>query len=377
MINPELNLLLFSLVAIIPFGIVTSYNDIKRNKIKNKWILRALIAAFILNLFVYLYILDSTPASSGIFVKEFFLNILFAFLVGIMIWEGSLWSAGDAKLFLAYAVLVPLTVYKWGYIANFPSSVILINTFTPYFIYYFGYILLKSSLRDKLSVFKQMFMPKNLFNFAVFIFGFGWLVNLLFGLLNYQANFYVTVFVLFLLMVPLSKTPKIGLLGSGIILSVLRLIFDPTVFTIFFLQQFLLIFLLFVFARYFVINLGFNFFATPMFIEDLEPGMILAEDIVEIKGGYIKRKNVPISFITTLFDKFQYKSLISHMPEGLTKQDVEKINRLHSEGKFKPHEIAIYHTVPFAPFMFAGVLITIIAEGNVLMVLRVVLENFI
>ena len=65
------------------------------------------------------------------------------------------------------------------------------------------------------------------------------------------------------------------------------------------------------------------------------------------------------------------------MPEGLTKEDVEKINKLHSEGKFKPHVISIYHTVPFAPFMFLGVLMTIIAQGNVLMALRVLIENFI
>jgi len=379
--NPlEVAVLVISLIAIIPFGIITSYQDIKRNKIKNKFIVIVLIFALIINICIVGYLFYTNDNIKWLYVKEYLLNIVFAFFVGLLIWEGSLWSAGDAKLFLAYAAIVPLIIYQWGYVNNFPSFVILVNTFTPYFIFYFGYMLFRTSLKDKVEVFKEMLNPKMMFSFIIFIFSFSWIAQLIFGLLNIQVNFFVSVFVLFLMMVVLTKFLRVSLTIAGLVISMLRLIFDyRTVFTTVFLKQFLFMLFLFIFIIYLVINLGFKFFAKPIYVEDLKPGMILAEDIYKEKDKeeYKKRKIVPISFITTLFDKVQFQSILSQLPEGLTKDEVEKIKKLHSQGKFKEHVVMINYTIPFAPFMFFGVLITILAQGNAFMFIRAVLENFI
>lgn len=375
----DLVILIVALVGIMLFGVITSYNDIKHNKIRNKWLLVALIFGITINLGAVAYLFYTNSEIRWLYLTQYFINILFSFFVGFLIWEASLWSAGDAKLFLVYATIVPLTIYRWGYVNNFPSFVLLINTFTPYFVFYFVFLLIKSSMADKLKVVKDMFNPKLLFSFIIFIFGFGWIVYLMYGIFNVQFNLFVTIFILFLIMIPLSKLPKLGLSGSGIILTILRFLFDKSIYSVVFLKQFLAILIIFIFARYFIINLGFKYFSKAVYIEDLKPGMILAEDIYKVKGKmeYKKRKLVPISFITPLFDRIQYKSLISKLPEGLTEEEVKTIKKFHSVGKFKSHAIGIYQTIPFSPFMFFGVLLTFIAQGNVLIAIRVLLERFI
>lgn len=378
----EVVLLVVSLLVIIPFGIITSLQDIKKNKVRNKWILITLILAVLINIGVMIYMSYTNHMATMFFVKQFFLNILFAFIVGFLIWEGSLWSAGDAKLFLAYAAITPLFVYKWGYVNSFPSYVILINTFTPYFLYYFAHMVVNTSWKDKLEVTKDLFKPRFMISIIIFIFGLSWPVQLILQWFNIQANLFLSVVLLLALMIPLSKIHKNGLMISGAVLSILRLIFDySSILTFGFLKSFLSMIFLFVFVRYFVVILGFKMFAKPVYIEDLKPGMLLAEDIIKVKvkgkESYQKKPMISISFISPLFNKAVEESIIHNMPEGLTKKDIKLINKLHSEGKFKAHLIGIYHSMPFAPFMFAGVLITIIIQGNVLMVVRYILENFI
>ena len=46
--------------------------------------------------------------------------------------------------------------------------------------------------------------------------------------------------------------------------------------------------------------------------------------------------------------------------DGLTKEDVLKIKWLHKHKKVEFNKIKIYQTLPFAPFLFLGALLTIL-----------------
>lgn len=363
---------------IVVFGLITSFEDIKFNKIRNKWVLLAIISAFLLLALRVVVILLKGSLINPKYFTEFFLNFFITFIVGILLWEMKLWSPADAKLFLAYAALVPISLYQWGYTKNFPSFVILINTFVPYFILYFSYILFKTSLKEKLGIIKEMLKPKQMINFVVFIFAFSWLTKRIFGFFNIEASLFMSVVVIFLVMVILTKILKINLTIAGIGISLFGLVLDyKTILTLQFLKQFVIILFVFIFIRFFVINLGFHFFSKPVPINNLKPGMILAEEIYKEKGKYKKRKFVPISFVTALFDKVQYKSVIKHTLEGLKRDDVQKIKQLHKIGKLKESKVRIAQTIPFAPFMFLGVILTTVCKGNLIIALKTFIESFI
>ena len=131
----------FSIPFILLLGIVTSYSDMKHKKIRNKWIIASFFySAFILAVTsIYVYTKEGMPNLS--YYSLFAINILSALFFGVMLWLSGMWSAGDAKLFLAYSALIPLSTYKWGSIGTFPSFIILINTFTPAFVFFFFKVL--------------------------------------------------------------------------------------------------------------------------------------------------------------------------------------------------------------------------------------------
>ena len=77
-------------------------------------------------------------------------------------------------------------------------------------------------------------------------------------------------------------------------------------------------------------------------------------EIIKYKGDYIIKK--PKSSIE--FDNF-----IDEEAEGITKKQIYKIKDI---GFAK---IRVSQTIPFAPFIFLGVLLTILVKGNILIVI--------
>lgn len=138
-------------------GLVTSYEDIKYNKIRNKWITLGLywgLGALFLFLIWYFLAPSLTafyhskilklPASAPLMVYTFnlpfllksFLNFIVAAVVSFIMWRANSWAAGDAKLFIVYSLLVPLFHYQKSYLPVFPSFVLLVNIFIVYLIYF-------------------------------------------------------------------------------------------------------------------------------------------------------------------------------------------------------------------------------------------------
>ena len=292
------------LVGILSLGIITSYEDIKYGKIRNRWILIALAYSVILLLCLIIF---------GVLKREYLINALInsgiVLLTGFIIWKIKLWSAGDAKLFFAYSLLIPLGSYSIGYFTWFPSIVLLINTFIPVFVFYLAVLLFRTSWNEK----KQGWFKTNNFNkmFVLFLslFSLSWIFNFL----NISIDPATKFMILFMGVVLVEKIIKKKWVFLIAFISVLRLIFDKSVYTMQFLKTFLLLFIFFMIIRYIVSGLGEFAFTKSIGIKDLKQGMIVAEE-----------------------------------------------NNEKSKKTIKIHE-----TLPFAPFIFAGALLVLLLKKDI------------
>jgi len=105
------SLIFFSFILL--FGTITSYEDIRWGRIRNKYILSALLFTALINSLMFLGVIEDHNLDEGYYLA-LLINVIIAF--------------GDAKLFSAYAALVPLTTYRQGYTQYFPSFTLLSNT---------------------------------------------------------------------------------------------------------------------------------------------------------------------------------------------------------------------------------------------------------
>jgi len=137
-------------------GFVTSYEDIKYGKIRNKWIilgiswgLGVLLLLFTWNLianqvteFFQGQIRNSLIPVLTIhspFLFKSLINFVIAVASSFFMWRFNIWAAGDAKLFMVYSLLVPITYYWKSPLPFFPAMTLLINIFTIIILYLFAY----------------------------------------------------------------------------------------------------------------------------------------------------------------------------------------------------------------------------------------------
>jgi len=358
---PYMDILYYFLPGILILGIATSYTDIKYGKIKNKWILFGLFYGLIINLVLILYYLHQKNLSFG-YVSELFVNICFGLLVGFGFWLLKIWTAGDGKLFFAYSILIPLAVYRHGYIRWIPSAMLLVNVFVPLFLYFSFISLFKSSRKSKKTTVKDIFGKKLISSFF-YLFIIHWFISAFSMLIKLNGFLTKAVLMMFIFYIfgkrfkrkEHIKKHKRKLIILIIALCIVRLLLDKSVYTMNFWQEFLYFFLFLSIFRS-VINLGVNSFSKEVSIKNLKPGMLLAERIVKKGKKYVKKKN------QSLFNL--EKGFIEEEAEGLTEEDIKKIKKTNIK------KIKIKQTIPFAPFIFLGVLLTLIAKGNILILVR-------
>jgi hypothetical protein len=367
-----------NLAFILIFGFITSLEDFYYNKIRNRWIIIAAIFGLALGIATPLFFGDSMPVQFSLpYFAEVLLNAGFALLFGYLLWYTGLWSAGDAKLFFAYALIVPLTAYNTFSSMHFPALTILVNTFVPFFIFYFVLVLAKSKNRFNWAFLKNILNLKLQMSLAVFVFGFAWPIVLLFSALKIPANIFTVIIGLFALVVISTRYLRTPLLPFAIALSLLRLVFDwKHVSSQGFLYEFILIFLVFLLTRFYLLSLSYDLFSKDVDVKKLKPGMIPAESVYKFGNFFSKRPLNYFSLLEAMMRKSEGKSVLSNIGDGLTAGDVRRLKRLLSEGKLKEPSIKVYHTLPFAPFMFVGALITIVYGMDVVVLIRLLIESF-
>ncbi len=328
--------------AILALGIITSYEDIKEGKIRNKWIVSALVYAFVVYaILIISFYLKGTLRTE--YIIELLTNFIFAVIVGFGMWLGKLWTAGDGKLFIAYSALIPLSAYVNGYVKYFPSSALLINSFVPAFAVLFILLLVRTSLKEKKEAVKLVIEPKSLIASLSSLFVISFLLERILLKWSTAINSYFLV-----ILISISLFSVAGYLlkrNVWIPLAALAIIVLTSQYArgLEFLKRFLGVFLVLVFVRGTIISLAGNKFSKLVKIKELKPGMLplgnhSSDELSSAKG------------------------LPNNVAEGLSKAEAKKII---SKSKGKLDSIRVKQTVPFAPFLLLGALLTMVSQGVV------------
>ena len=188
----------YFLVAILALGIITSYDDIKIGKIKNKYIILAITYSFVVYIVLILNYYFSGTMISHTYLIHLATNFLFAIIVGFLVWWMGIWTTGDGKLFIAYSILVPLTAYSNSYILYFPSTVLLINAFLPFLFYSVVKLLFSTTAKEKIKALKELNL-KNIIGLMISLFSLSWLSQIIFSFLKIPSSFFFNIFLIFIL----------------------------------------------------------------------------------------------------------------------------------------------------------------------------------
>ncbi len=347
------------LLTLLIFGGWISYWDVKRGRIKNYSLLILVLAAIFINIYF-----------SGTFIKlplASFLNILGGIFLGITIWLAGLWSAADAKLFMAINFLFPVTFYKYhpGY---FPGIAILINSAAPLFLFLFLQIMAKTGLKEKKEALFSHLKPSFILRLLLTVSAVFCITFLVSSFLKIRTEYLIWLAFLFLLFWLVEQKLKIRL-DQFFVIAILSAVLAALIFnlSLFSLQNlfFVLALLSLIFFLFVILTLGISLFTHPVKIAKLKEGMIPAEMIVEEKGKFIKKPITFLNFLAPLRERTRWKPLVGFNPDGLEKEEVKELQSLYEKGLLKFEELKISIAIPFAPILFFGALLTYFLKGPI------------
>ena len=190
------------------------------------------------------------------------------------------------------------------------------------------------------------------------IFSVPWLIRLSLSFVGFRANIYLSLLLVFLLYHIFENILKIKISYIAVLVALVRLVFDRSIYSLNFAYEFAMLFLLFIVMRVFIVSIGSAYFSEETSFSQLMPGIVPAENIFKFKEGYFKRMN-RFSIIRYGGGKIG-TPLFKNPDEGLSKRDIRLLKSLQKKLPFKT--LKIQTTMPFAPFLLTGVLLTIIFD---------------
>ena len=334
-----------SVFLISLLGLGTSFTDIKEGRIPNILVLPAVVAGFIL------------AVLSQVDLFLFASNAIIAFAFGFVLYLSRMWSAGDSKLFLAFAVLFPLAAFPKNFVF-FPAFSIILNSFIPAFIFLFALAILRTNVDQKFDALQKALNPKTLVSLAVILFAFYWALYYVLSFLSIPLDFFLIVVILFLMVSLLEKAfPNKLVLVSAVGGALLAAVNLSEVLKPDFWVLFALIFALMVFLRFFILYLGFFAFGKRVEIADLRPGMVLLEGVYE-KDGALEKKKLFFPSLVNAIQDIKTNYVFEMSSSGLTKENIKTLLEKNKAGKAKFHSLLVQETLPFAPLLFAGTVLT-------------------
>ncbi|MFQ5406231.1 MAG: prepilin peptidase [Candidatus Micrarchaeia archaeon] len=352
------------LVALcIALGVLTSREDLKKGVISNR-----VVFSFIAFAAIAHFPLVFEDSFSHAYLFAVFENFLIALLAGIVLWELKVFSAGDAKLFAAFAALVPLSFYQSGFLPFFPSFALLVNTFVPATVFFMVYLLWKTDYAEKKQVFARSFKAVELIQVFLMALWISWIFQAFYafspvafaggglGLVALPVFFALKRFMKPRVLITIS----IAVILLQVFLSVVFEEVFPAFSLTFLFVAFLAAFIMF--ALSFFSNIANFWFNAIVRVSDLRAGMLPLENAFRLKNGKIVRKK--------LERKPKGAVALLQLPKGiLSKKDVALLKKLLAEKKLDFDGIAVRQTTAFAPLLFAGVLTTLLIQGNILFLL--------
>ena len=346
-------------IPIALFGLITSYTDIRFGKVKNIVVILMLLSGLFINIF-FTNLLSHVSLDLKSDFMQTITNFFLALGFGFFLWLANLWSEGDAKLFLGYSLLLPVFTYKHGYIMFFPALNILINTFIPIAFFFIAASLVKMNAR-LLKRYAEKTLEKNsLLNTALTTFVLSFLIGLFFQYIKIQTTILFNLIIIFILLEVMKRIKFLSSRKILLFVSLLIIIFYfNSIATIQFVERFLI---MIIFVNAFTILLPYSIehsLVESVNIENLKEGMILSEP-VDIQP---KEEPKKITAVYSLFKAMKENFSLGVLTR-LTSEDIKMMKRLQKSGKLDCKTVKVAKTVPFAPFMFLGVLLTYILQGS-------------
>lgn len=351
----------YFLPLIVALGIITSYEDLKYEKIRNKWITHSILISLIINILIIIYLKD---AINKTYYINFLINSLISLVIAFLFFYFDIWSEGDGKLFFAFTIILPLSAYSNWYLPYFPSFVLLLNVFIPYLIYSIFLFLLNPDKEILKKSIKEVFVKKLMKSFLM-LFSISWMISILLNSINitsvfliYASSFFAYFgFEKFQAIINFkNKNEIIYILLS--FFCILRMFIDKNILSINFWISFLIMFFMYRLlfsgvSKALIYKTGISYLKK----EEIKPGMVLVFPIIRKDNGFFLNKS-------NIEDEKTNINYIIDNKRKLEENDIVKI--LKSKINFK---IPIYKKIPFAHLLFLGVIFTIIAKGNILIYL--------
>jgi hypothetical protein len=350
------------LPGIVALGIITSLEDIKTGKIRNRYITLALVYSmivyilFILVGYAFSMSRNETQVIRFDYLIELVTSIFLSLVLGFVMWRLKIWTEGDAKLFLAYTAIVPLTVYTFGYIKYFPSIVILLNTILPLFFFYVIKILSSSLSIQKWRDVGAVFEKKSFVTALILLFSVSWIPVLIMNFFHLKIPILIQALGIMALVIILQIYFKKYLLALAIIISSLRLILDKSVYNLNFVLYFCLFAVGILLLMILIMSLSKDLIYKKIRATDLKEGMVVLK-----AGKIIDNNNKNEDLIDYIFRNSHESDCLE-----LDKNNFKEIKSHIKEKGSGEAQLSIKDTIPFAPWLFFGVLSTLYVKGNVI-----------
>lgn len=368
--------------AVFFIGIVTSYQDIKFGKIRHKWIGMGLIYSLSGYLLLYLLsvlkIVDYRSINYS-YLQELFINGFISIITAYVLWKLGIWAAGDAKLFIVYALLIPLDYYSRSYFPHFPSFALLLNIFLPIFLFILLMAFmqaLKLGVERLINYSRRKNSPppaKEWYGKLILKIKGNW-QKIVGGLVSYALMFLglqilmsrlrlnpiwviISIIAISRVITKGVKNNRKVLLSAGIVLLAwlgYQILYRHDLLSIALIfKNVIRLMLVFGIANG-ILNLYIKYTQVRTIgIDELKPMMLLSDE--GIKGFQRELKD--------------YKGALGTIyPDGLSEGQTELIKKIYLEKGYKT--IEVYRTFPFAIWIFLGALLTLALRQNVLSIFR-------
>jgi len=339
------------LALVLFFGFITSYQDFKHKKVKNKILLYMFCIGFILNFFEAFTI-------SPILLLYSFSNLFFSFLICFSLWAMGVLSGGDAKLIIAFSYLIPPSLYNYVYFQIYPAFSLLINIFVPASL-----ILLVLAFfrirKNCLRIAKETF-NKKVFTFTfIFVVSFLGVTEILLQIIQISSNFIIQSLLLFFIFYILRILNINVLKISSIVLFILIIFFPETIISLDYLASVIYTMIYILFFS-FILTVADKAYSQEIKIEYLKPGMKLSEILIKEKEKY-RKENFTLRFFYDFL--FLSEKRIKGGSVSINEKIINELKKLKKDGKLNFDKIKISTTINFAPFISFGAFLTILFKG--------------
>ena len=334
-----------SIISIICVGVVSSITDIKHHKAYNKDLLIFACVGLVVQF------LSISIGSCDIGAA--LINVVLAFFTAFFFFVARIWAAGDAKLFTVMVLLIPRDLYETNAESLFPAFMVLGVIFT----FALMYVILES-----IVLFVKDFRKGHLGNWKRFL-PRPSVRSLLAWVLGYVS--------VSTLNACLKQIDHEGIWQNSSIAAIVSLLFVTAVFSIFETAKSQLAFLCVCVVIRIVLYAVYSIAMIEISITALCSVFLIV--LIRSFTGQYNYRTIPTASIRTgqILSRqsllFMLPSTVKGLPKWtdestrcrLNSGEVDAIKRWE-HSKYGKHEITIVRHIPFAPFIFSGVVVYLI-----------------